>query len=169
MVQPSLDHMTQYLVKRANLLVFGVLLAILALVGAATWERLNASRQVREPSQHSYDILLASKDLAIALRDAERGQRGYVLTGRDEYLAPYDAARDRLGVHQGELQKLTADNPDQQRRLRELAPVIARKLEELAQTVQARRDGGLDAAERIVDTDAGRDFMVDAERTLSGL
>ncbi|WP_430912736.1 CHASE3 domain-containing protein [Methylobacterium sp. sgz302541] len=161
--------MTQYLVKRANLLVFGVLLGILTLVGAATWERLNASRQAREASQHSYDVLLASKDLAIALRDAERGQRGYVLTGKQEYLAPYDAARDRLGVLQGELQKLTADNPAQQSRLRELAPVIQHKLEELAQTVQARRDGGFDAAKRIVDTDAGRDFMVDAERTLSAL
>ncbi|GJD56332.1 CHASE3 domain-containing protein [Methylobacterium dankookense] len=161
--------MTQYLVKRANLLVFGVLLAILALVGAATWERLNASRQAREASQHSYDVLLALKDLAVALRDAERGQRGYVLTGRDEYLAPYGSARDRLGVLQGELQKLTADNPAQQSRLRELAPLVAHKLEELAQTVQARRDGGFDAAKRIVDTDAGRDFMVDAERTLSAL
>ena len=161
--------MTQYLVKRANLLVFGVLLAILALVGAATWERLNASRESREWSQHSYDVLLALKDLGIALRDAERGQRGYVLTGRDEYLAPYVAARDRIGVLQGDLQKLTADNPDHQRRLRDLAPVVQRKQEELAQTVQARRDGGFEAARRIVDTDTGRDFMEGAENALSGL
>ncbi len=57
-------------------------------MGAATWERLNAPRQVREASQHSYDDLPTLKDLGTALRDAERGQRGYVLAGRDEYLAP---------------------------------------------------------------------------------
>ncbi len=158
--------MTQYLVRRANLLVLGVLIAIAALVGAVTWERLNASRDARTWSQHSYRVLNTTKDLAIALRDAERGQRGYVLTGRDDYLGPYDAARDRLGLLQGELQKLTADNPAQQERIRALAPAIQHKLEELAQTVQARRDGGLETALRIVNGDAGRNHMRDAEALL---
>ncbi len=80
--------MTQYLVRRANVLVLGVLIAILALVGAATWERLNASRDARTWSRHSYQVLDTTKDLAIALRDAERGQRGYVLTGRPSTSAP---------------------------------------------------------------------------------
>ena len=161
--------MTRYLVTRANLLGLGVLVVILALVGAVTWERLNASREAREWSRHSYRVLAVTKDLAIALRDAERGQRGYVLTGRDEYLAPYDAARDRLALLQGELQKLTADNPAQQERLRALAPAVQHKLEELAQTLQARRDGGLEAALRIVDTDAGRNHMREAETLLAGM
>ncbi|MCJ2023596.1 CHASE3 domain-containing protein [Methylobacterium sp. J-067] len=161
--------MTQYLVRRANILVLGVLVTILALVGAVTWERLNASREAREASQHSYHVLATTKDLAIALRDAERGQRGYILTGRDEYLAPYDAARDRLGLLQGELQKLTADNPAQQQRIRALAPAIQHKLEELAQTVQARRDGGLETALRIVNGDAGRAHMQNAEALLDGM
>ena len=159
--------MTKHLVARANLLVLGVLLVILALVGAVTWERLNASRDAREWSQHSYRVLGTLKDLAIALRDAETGQRGYLLTGKDEYLAPYDAARDRIGVLQGEMQKLTSDNPVQQGRLRDLVPVIQHKLEELAQTVQARRDSGLETALRIVNTDAGRAYMRDAEVSLS--
>ncbi|WCS23799.1 CHASE3 domain-containing protein [Methylobacterium sp. NMS14P] len=161
--------MTQYLVRRANLLVLGVLMAIVALVGAVTWERLNASREAREWSQHSYRVLSTTKDLAIALRDAERGQRGYVLTGRDEYLAPYDAARDRLGLLQGELQRLTADNPVQQERIRALAPAIQHKLEELAQTLQARRDGGLENALRIINGDAGRNHMREAEAMLDGM
>ncbi len=161
--------MTQYLVRRANILVLGVLVTILALVGGVTWERLNASREAREASQHSYRVLATTKDLAIALRDAERGQRGYILTGRDEYLAPYDAARDRLGLLQGELQKLTADNPTQQERIRALAPAIQHKLEELAQTVQARRDGGLETALRIVNGDAGRTHMQNAEALLDGM
>ncbi|SFE91257.1 CHASE3 domain-containing protein [Methylobacterium sp. yr596] len=161
--------MTRYLVARANMLVFGVLVAILALVGGMTWERLNASRDAREWSQHSYRVLAVAKDLAIALRDAERGQRGYLLTGRDDYLGPYNAARDRLGLLQGELQKLTADNAAQQERVRALAPAVQHKLEELAQTVQARRDGGLETALRIVNTDEGRGHMRDAEVVLTAM
>ena len=161
--------MTRYLVTRANLLVFGVLVVILALVGAVTWERLNASRVAREWSQHSYRVLGTTKDLAIALRDAERGQRGYLLTGRDEYLGPYNAARDRISLLQGELQKLTADNVAQQERLRALAPLLQHKLEELAQTVQARRDSGLETALRIVNTDTGRNDMREAENVLAAM
>jgi CHASE3 domain sensor protein len=158
--------MTRYLVARANLMVFGVLVVILCLVGAMAWERLNASREAREWSMHSYRVLTTTKDLSIALRDAERGQRGYLLTGNPDYLSPYNAARDRIGVLQGELQKLTSDNMAQQERLRVLAPVAQHKLEELAQTVQARRDGGLESALRIVATDAGRNHMKDAEAIL---
>ncbi|WP_407530424.1 CHASE3 domain-containing protein [Methylobacterium oryzisoli] len=161
--------MTRYLVTRANLLVFGVLVVILALVGAVTWERLNAARVAREWSQHSYRVLGTTKDLAIALRDAERGQRGYLLTGRDDYLGPYNEARDRIGVLQGELQTLTADNAAQQDRIRSLAPVVSHKLEELAQTVPARRDGGLEAALRIVNTDAGRNDMREAEAVVASI
>jgi signal transduction histidine kinase/CheY-like chemotaxis protein len=161
--------MTRYLVTRANLLVFGVLVVILALVGAVTWERLNASREAREWSQHSYRVLGTTKDLAIALRDAERGQRGYVLTGRNDYLGPYNAARDRIGLLQGELQTLTADNTAQQDRIRALAPIIQHKLEELAQTVQARRDGGFETALRIVNTDTGQDDMREAETAVAAM
>ena len=161
--------MTRYLVARANMLVFGVLLVILGLVGAVTWERLNASRVAREWSQHSYRVLATTKDLAIALRDAERGQRGYLLTGKEEYLAPYNEARDRIGLLRGELQALTVDNPAQQERIRALAPVVQHKLEELAQTVQARRDGGFETALRIVNTDTGRNEMREAEAVLAAM
>ncbi|WP_449409722.1 CHASE3 domain-containing protein [Methylobacterium komagatae] len=161
--------MGQYLVRRANVLVLVVPLIFLGLIGALSWERLNASRDARKWSQHSYAVLATMKDLAIALRDAERGQRGYVLTGKDEYLSPYREGRDRIAVLQGELQKLTADNDTQQGRLRALAPVVQHKLEELAQTVQARRDGGFEAALRIVDTDDGRNHMREAEAVLAAM
>ncbi|UIN36885.1 CHASE3 domain-containing protein [Methylobacterium oryzae] len=161
--------MSKHIVARANLLVFAVLLAILVLVGAVTWERLSASREAREWSQHSYRVLATLKDLAIALRDAETGQRGYVITGKDEYLVPYEAARDHLGLLQGELLKLTADNPAQQERLRTLAPLVQRKLEELGQTVQLRRDVGFEAAQRLVNTDAGRGLTKEGEITLASM
>ena len=83
------------------------------------------------------------KELNLAIRRAETGQRGFLLTGEDEYLAPYQAALGRVAFLQGELQRLTADNPAEQDRLRNLSPVVQHKLEELAQTIQLRRDLGL--------------------------
>lgn len=158
--------MSTYLVTRANALVFGVLVVILLLVGGVTWDRTNAARSAREWSQHTYDVLETIADLNLAIRKAETGQRGFLLTGKDDYLAPYEASLGQVGFLQGELQRLTSDNPVEQERLKTLAPVLQHKLEELAQTIQLRRTDGLAAALHVVTTDAGRKYMREIETTL---
>ena len=159
--------MAQYVVARANALLVCMLVAILALVGGATWERLGATRAARHLSQHSYEVIDTLKELGLAVRDVETGQRGYLLTGSDDYLAPYQAALGRVSLLEGDLQRLTADNPAAQERLRSLAPVLQRKLEELAQTVELRRADGLEAAMRLVRAGTGRALMTQAEAMLA--
>src|SRR5271166_3889238 len=159
--------MSKYIVTRANALVFGALIVLLLLIGGATWERLIAARSARDASLHSYEVLGTIKDLSHAILDAETGQRGYLLTGSDDYLAPYQASLGRVSFLQGELQRLTANDPAEQEWLRALAPILQRKLEELAQTVQLRRDIGFDAAVRIVRTDVAREYMKTIETTLA--
>ena len=161
--------MTKYLVTRANSLVFSVLIVILVLVIGATWDSFDATTVARLWTRHTYDVLVAIKDLDIAVDKAESGQRGYLLTGSDEYLAPYQDARGRVADLQGALQRLTADSPAQQDRLRSLAPLLQRKLEELAQTIQVRRDTGAEAALRLVRTDLGRSLMVAVRDDLNAM
>ncbi len=90
--------MSQYLVSRANLLVFTALAALLAIVGMATYERVQATSEARERAVHSYEVLNALSMLGNAVRDAETGQRGFLLTGRDDYLAPYERAMDTIAI-----------------------------------------------------------------------
>src|ERR1700709_1784816 len=125
--------MANYVIARANMLVFAVLVAILIVVGGATWDSLNEARHARVWSQHSDEVLFTIKDLDLGVHDAETGQRGFLLTGSEAYLAPYETALSRFPFLSGELQRLTADNPLEQQRLRSLAPLLQRKLEELAQ------------------------------------
>ena len=157
--------MTKSIVARANLLVFGVMVTILLMIGGLIWDRSNAAQSARQWSRHSYEVLDTIKDLNLAVRQAETGQRGYLLTDRDDYLAPYQSALGRVSFLQGELQRLTADNVTEQQRLRALSPILQHKLEELAQTVELRRDIGFDAAMRVVQTHAGQDLMRDIEVT----
>ena len=161
--------MSQYIVARANIVVFLVLIAILALIGCVTWDRSSAARSALEWSQHTYQVLGTITDLQLAARDAETGERGYLLTGRDDYLAPYQAALGRVGFLQGELQRMTGDNPAQQQRLRALAPVLQHRLEVLAQAVQLRRSNGLDAALGLVGNNVGRDLMNEIESSLGAM
>jgi methyl-accepting chemotaxis protein len=127
---------------------------------------------------HTYRVLEQIDAVRSSLKDAETGQRGYLITGKDTYLAPYRAAQGDLADEQGALRRLTADNAEQQKRLDALAPLVDSKLAELKQTIDLRRTEGFDAALKIVLTDRGKavmdriravtDAMEKAEVTLLG-
>jgi PAS domain S-box-containing protein len=108
---------------------------------------------------HTVKIISAAHNLDAAIQDAERGQRGFLITEDAEYLNPYATGVELTPDLLATLHKLTADNPDQQRRLGQLADQIAIKFDEMKRTIEARRNGGFDAARRIVATNVGFNAM----------
>lgn len=97
--------------------------------------------------------------LLVTLDDAETGQRGYLLTGDQSYLRPYDNARTRVSGALNSLAGLTRDNPVQRGNLGRLTPLVREKLAELEQTVTLRRQGRQAAAVGIVRTNNGQRLM----------
>ena len=154
--------MASHSVARANLIVFAVLVSVVLLVGGTIWERVSALHSARTWLDHSYTVIDTIDRLDLGIRDAETGQRGYLLTGdADLPRRPIELALGRVGPScEGELQRLTADESGTQSRtqMRDLAPVVQHKLEELAQTDRAskRHRQCLPAALRIVRTNVGR-------------
>ena len=161
--------MTNKLVSRANLLAFGGLIALLALTATMTWDRFAAERSARGWTEHSYQVLGVISDLEISVRDSESGERGYLLTGNSDYLAPYEAALGQVSLLLGEVQGLTADNPTQQAHLHALAPAFQRRTQQLAQAIQVRRDGGLATAAKAFSTEAGQQTVTLIEQTLGAM
>jgi signal transduction histidine kinase/CheY-like chemotaxis protein len=161
--------MSKKLVSQANFLVFGVLIAFLAVIGFTMWDRFNAARSAREWTEHTYAVLVAIRELQIGIRDAESGQRGYLLTGNPDYLGPYESALGRVAVLLGDLKRLTADNPAQQGRLQTLAPAWQRRAQRLGQIIQVRQDSGLQAAIDVLSTQTGRETMKEIETTLAAM
>jgi len=159
----------KFLVARANAIILAVLTAFLLLIGLVTWDRFLATRSARGWVEHTWQALATLKDLDIAARDVETGQRGFLLTGDAADLAPYKAALGQVAILQNELQRLTADSPAQQDRLRALAPLLQLKLQELAETLKIRRDAGLDAALQAVRTNAGRGYMTGIRAVLGAM
>src|SRR5271154_2951670 len=72
--------------------------------------------------EHSHDVETKLTDLLSELKDAETGQRGFIITGEDSYLDPSRAALTEIPDTLQTVRRLTADNPDQQRRLDALSP-----------------------------------------------
>ena len=159
--------MSNTMVARANILALVAVAVLVAMLGLVTYQRFHSLQAARGWVQHSYQVLATVKDLNIAVRGAESGERGYVLTGEPNYLAPYQSALARASLIQGDLQRLTADNPVQQEHIRVLAPLLQRKLEAMGQTVELRRAVGVDAAVRVVRSGVGQRLMDDIEAAFS--
>ena len=155
--------------SQANVIVFGVLIAFLAVIGGLIWDQANAARSGRQWTMPTYEVLGTIRELGIMVRDAETNQRGFLLTGNSDYLAQFDSALSRIPALQGELQSQTSDNAAQQGRLQVLAPAWQQRLQQLSQTIQVRRDKGMEAASALVGTTAGRATMKTIEDTLAAM
>ena len=141
---------------------YGLALAIL--VANAVLSYLDIREIVRGNwwVEHTREVVAQLERAASTLKDAETGQRGYLLTGRDEYLRPYIDATNGLDRDLDRLATLTSDNPGQQARVVELRRIAGEKIDELGRTVALRRKGDQEAALAIVQTDRGRQLMVRA-------
>jgi PAS domain S-box-containing protein len=141
---------------RFGALVALVLVTISALVAYFTTTALvNDFAEVRHSRQVTTDLI----DLLSVLKDAETGQRGYVITGNAAYLAPYTSARATVNTKLAALRALTADDPAQQQQLQRLQPLIDAKMAELDLAVTLRRTQGFAAASAEVSTDQGETLM----------
>ena len=102
-------------------------------------------RTLREDNQmvvHSHQVIITLDGLLSTVRDAETGQRGFLLTDNEHYLEPYNAALLTATSQLDELSQLTRDNPQQQDRIGPLKLHIEAKLAELKQTIDLRRTAG---------------------------
>src|SRR5690349_18292973 len=70
--------------------------------------------------EHTYQVLVNLEDTFSTLKDAETGQRGYLITGDTSYLQPYHNAIASIPSKLDTLGLLLADNPSQQQRLSDL-------------------------------------------------
>jgi PAS domain S-box-containing protein len=155
-----MERITHY--KRGGLSAFGVAALVMALLLTAmstgilvlNLSRLNVSRV---DVARINTVLKQVADLHEAVRAAETGQRGFLLTGEQRYLATYEQAVPRVWSNLGAAER-TARNPQQVQRLASLHALIESKLDELANTVllQSR---GQNAALQVVRSDVGQQLM----------
>jgi len=148
---------------------FAAVLLFFILSGVISYLNISTLNRNSDLVVHTHEVLSGISVLQSQLKDAETGQRGYLLTGLEKYLEPYNAALPVLEDTLNNLQKLTVDNPVQQTRIVSLRSNIKTKLAELDQTIQTRRIKGLDAALAIVLSDRGKLAMDQIRETSAAM
>jgi PAS domain S-box-containing protein len=137
----------------------GISVLVLIAAGVAAFLSVKTLSDASDQLVRSKDISIALEQALSSLRDAETGQRGYLLTGRPAYLAPYAAAVATVNQQLDTIRSLSVADADARSRFGEIEQLARAKMEELARTIALREAGQSEAALQVVLTDEGKRTM----------
>jgi two-component sensor histidine kinase len=129
----------------------------LAIIFAA-WINLEANQSAQQVS-HSVHVTAAAELVLGDLRDAETGQRGFLLTDKENYLQPYGEALGAIATDSASLQALVAGDTRQSALVQQVAGLEKARLDLLAQAITAQRAGNHQGALDIILSDTGKHVM----------
>src|SRR5690242_9543012 len=146
-------------------IVLAALIANAALSYRATRILINNDRLV----SHTHQVLTALEVVLSTLKDAETGERGFIITGSNEDLDPYRSAVRQIDEDLQNLKELTADNPQQQERIPILQQQVAERLKILKSGIDLKTAGNTEAAQALTAPGAGKPSMDDLRRLINEL
>ena len=154
------DHSWHWLRKSRSMAISlpFALLAALLLIGINEVGHKRSQDAVQAMS-HGQQTRNAANRLLQSMLDAETGQRGYLLTGNEGYLEPYDKAVITVKTNLEELHTQYLHSTEDLQQFALLALAVSRKLAEMELSLRLRRQGNEDAWKFILFTDVGREHM----------
>ncbi|MGB8355753.1 MAG: CHASE3 domain-containing protein [Chthoniobacteraceae bacterium] len=150
---------------------FTLALAALLVIGWVSYRSTSELIDTAGLVTHTHQVIENLEQVLSLIKDAETGQRGFLITGEDRYLEPYTSALGQIDKPIKETRELTQDNPNEQLRLNALEPLVAEKLAELKQTIDLRKDpqNGFEAAKQVILTDKGKNTMDEIRKVVGNM
>src|SRR5579859_5712153 len=142
---------------------FGLSLLILVITSVASYSSIQNLMDGAGRVDHTDSVLIKIDRIVAVLRDAESGQRGYLLTGDESFLAGYEGAQDRMKALVDSIGEMTAENPREEKNIVELRQVLFLPLTTLRVMIDQKK------TDNIYNTTAlmlAREQMQDARKVL---
>ena len=126
-----------------NLLIgFGISLLILIVSSVASYMSIRNLLDSASEVRHTNLVVSKLEESISIAKDAETGQRGFLLTGQSEFLEPYIGAAEKISAIITQLRTLVNDNPTQLQNLAKLESAFRKRLARLEILIDARKLGG---------------------------
>jgi signal transduction histidine kinase/DNA-binding response OmpR family regulator/CHASE3 domain sensor protein len=135
---------------------FAAAIVSVVLIAVFGYRSLDTTNDSTDLTTYTFQVMQRVDALMSSVKDAETGQRGYLLTGRESYLEPYSEARASIPGQVLALRRLTLSNPRLQQLLSEIERLANDKLSELQMTVDLKRAGESERALEAVLSDRGK-------------
>lgn len=155
--------------EREVLVALTIVLLLVIILGVAAYRQVVVFATTLRTLDNSRQVSMVAEELYRHLLNAESGQRGYVITGNNSYLVPYNAGVVSVRENLLFLREVLASDPNYAELQRTLPGQIETKLAELSNTIDARREQGFEAAQSLVATDVGMTMMDDIRQQLRTL
>jgi two-component sensor histidine kinase len=95
---------------------------------------------------HTHQVRTGVADVLQGVSDAESAQRAYIITHNERYVGVQREGRAYALRRLADLRVMTADNPDQQRRIIKLTALVDQQLATMDQVIAARRVADIETA-----------------------
>ncbi|MBB6499507.1 signal transduction histidine kinase/DNA-binding response OmpR family regulator/CHASE3 domain sensor protein/HAMP domain-containing protein [Pedobacter cryoconitis] len=148
-----------------NNLRFGLGLSLLLLFISSAASYVSISNLIKNSKlvSHSHSIITNTDGILSTLKDAETGQRGFLLTGDEVFLDPYKGAKAAAILLLDTVQEQTTDNPEQLANISKLREIIEGRLNILEKTIEIKRRGGsVSTGELLI----GKEYMDKARKVI---
>ncbi len=146
--------------------MFSSAIFCVGMVSIAAYHKTSVMVETADWINHTYIVLGTVEEILALTTDAESGARGYVITGNEHYLEPYDDSIYKIEGKLAQLKTLISDNPTQIQNAENLSELLKKKNTLLKEAVSSRRGQSFDAARSVIITDRGRSVMDDIRKTI---
>ncbi len=167
--KPAQSETVKWSIEKKTIVLLGLASSILVGINAFSYWSFIRHKEASELVNQSQSRLQKLDNVLSTLKDAETGQRGYLLTGQESYLKPYNSAVKTIAQQIEDLKQLTVADAEQQQQIIGLQPLVNRKLAELKQTIDLMKNEGFEAAVQLVSTNQGQALMVQLRQKIQQL
>lgn len=127
---------------KKNLFIgYGVSLFLLLASSVASYLSIRNLVSSTQWVNHTYEVYRNLDNVMAVLKDAESGQRGFIITGDEKYLVSYNTAEEKTNNLIEKVKTLTSDNAEQQTDCDRLLEVAGQRLRYLGTLVERKRAG----------------------------
>ncbi len=126
-----------------------VAMVLMALMALATFSNTDSLLETANWVEHTEEVIASGNKLTKLLIDMETGERGFLITGKPEFLEPYDQGMTSFFKELNATKKLVSDNPEQVHNLEEIEKIVHKWITSVAEPAIAKRkeieEGAVDA------------------------
>lgn len=127
--------------KRNLLILYGISFLLLIITAIASYSSIISLLSSQRAVEHTNAVLGKLENVISVLKDAETGQRGFLLTESDDFLEPYNGSLPKAHALISEIKNLTADNESQLQSAEQLRQLVTKRISTLQRLIDNRRKG----------------------------
>ena len=169
MCSVSLRHVDDRAFHFQTLWRLVLLLAIPAVCGLAMWFVASEAARLGDSVNHSLQVTLSIQQLVSDLSTVDSSFRGYLLTGKADFLAAYRLAASHSQESLHQFSQLTSDNPRQAAHAADMAALIEGQLSRFDKMIGSYQQGGLDSTSRHPDMETDGDSTRSVENVVAAI